>query len=72
MTSAEPLPEHARKLLDYLRENGPTNLDDTGLFEVWKITDLEDIDIVAAMDYLSIIGAIERSSEKLRCKVRLK
>ena len=44
-----------------------------GLFEMWKRTDLTDLEIVGALDFLAITGRIERSTDAtIRCEVKVK
>ncbi len=75
MTATETiLPPHAASLLEYMRRRAvPVTLNDSALFDLWRETDLTDLEIMAALDFLATIGAIGRSSERtLRCRVWVK
>lgn len=68
------IPSHAARLYDYLsRVRSPVVLDDQGLFEVWKETDLPDLEIMAALDFLATTGRVVRDNDRtLRCRVSVK
>ncbi len=65
-------PPHAVVLLDYLRATGPVTFTDTGLFECWRETGLEDLEIISALDWLAITNKIVRSNDTLRTEVRVR
>jgi len=55
------LPPHCEKLLAFLRDAGPVTVDDQGVFAVWKVTDLQALDILGAADFLYSVGKIDRA-----------
>lgn len=72
MTSTTTTPPHASSLLAWLRENGAVAFSDIVLFEIWRDTDLTDIEIISALDWLTITNQITRSNDTLRCEVKVK
>jgi hypothetical protein len=67
-------PHHVAKLYDYLsRVRSPVVLDDQGLFECWRETDLDDLSIMSGLDFLSTTGRVIRDNDRtLRCRVMVK
>lgn len=73
MTSTLSIPDHARKLLNWLQVNAPVLLTDEAIFECWRDTNLGDLEIISALDFLALVGLIVRSDDrKLKTEVRLK
>lgn len=73
MTSTDTMPPHAEKLLAWLNKSGPVTFTDEGIFACWRETDLSDLELIAALDWLSIRGLIVRSTDQsLRCEVMVK
>lgn len=73
MTSTENMPAHAEKLLAWLNKSSPVTFTDEGIFACWKETDLSDLEMISALDWLSIRGLIVRSTDQsLRCEVKVK
>lgn len=74
MITTETTTDHATVLLEYLQKRRtPVLLNDEGLFHLWRETALTDLEIIAALDFLSITGKVGRSTDKtLRCRVWVK
>lgn len=68
------IPAHADRLLRYLSAvPNPVRMTDLVLFDIWRTTDLEDVDIIAGLDYLATVGRIVRDHDRgLRCEVRVR
>lgn len=71
MTCTETIPPHAASLLEYLRRRrAPLFLDDAAIFDLWRQTDLSDLEIMAGLDFLATAGIVGRSTDAtLRCRV---